>query len=161
KSGNTYVVMRHAESEKNTKGLINSDLKNVFHLTEDGKKQAKGSAEELKAEKYDVIISSPFPRCLETAQIVKETIGFQDAIRTDDRLWEVKSGTAYEGKPDGANYEFFGDYRERYDKAPEGGETFVELNTRVAEFLYDLEQKYAGKKILIITHATPISFMKG
>ena len=160
KSGNKYFAMRHGESEKNTKGVINFKLENVFHLTDLGKKQAQESAKSFDSEKVDLILSSPFARCLETAEIVREALGLQAEVVVDDRLWEIKSGDVYEGLADGKNLEFFKSPEERFEKAPEGGETFVDLNKRVGSLLHELEGKYKDKNILVVTHAAPISFMK-
>jgi len=58
KSSNTYFIMRHGQSENNVKEILNSDVKNVFHLTEKGKNDVQKTAETIK-EKFDLIISSP------------------------------------------------------------------------------------------------------
>ncbi len=152
KSGNKYVAMRHGESEKNVKGVLNHDLKNVFHLTEKGRMQVKETAQKLKNKKIDAILSSPFPRCLETAEIVRNEIGLNAEIITDNRLWEFRKGPKYEGKTLTEYYNDFKTFEERFEKAPEGGESLDDLNKRIGEFLYEIDNKYKNKNILFVTH---------
>ena len=160
KSGNKYFVMRHAESEKNVKGVMNSDLQNVYSLTEEGKHQAETSAKSLKKEKIDLVFSSPFERAKQTAEITKQTLEIKEEVVIDERLWELKTGPLFEGK---GYEEYRASFEEpdiRFYEAPEGGETLLEVNKRVGEFLYDLENKYKGKNILIVSHQAPIVAMR-
>ena len=153
KSGNKYFIMRHGEAEQNIKDLINSDPKNAFHLTEEGKRQATMAAQDIKNKKIDLIIASPFTRCQETAKIVREAIGLnEDALITDDLLGEFKKGPSFEGKKWEDYWKLFTNTKERFEKAPDGGETLLDLNKRVASFLYNIEQKYKNKNILLVSH---------
>lgn len=153
KSGNKYFVMRHGEAEENLKDLVNCDPKNVFHLTKEGEKQVAMAADDVKREKIDLIICSPFARCRETAEIVRKAIGLDEsAVIFDERLGELQAGAGYEGKTWSEYVKFFKGTAERFEKCPEGGETLLELSRRVGEALYDLEKTYADKNILIVTH---------
>ena len=71
KSGNTYFVMRHGESKNNLTDEISSAFNNDDGLTEKGKEEVKKSAELLKNKKIDLIITSPFLRTKETAEILE------------------------------------------------------------------------------------------
>ena len=37
----------------------------------------------------------------------------------------------------------------------ENGENYGDIRKRVGNFIYDMEKKYSGKNILIITHDAP------
>ncbi len=160
KSGNKYFAMRHGESEKNAQGILNHDLRNVFHLTEKGREMVKESVKELKDKKIDLIISSPFHRCKETAEIIRENLKIKEEIVVDNALWELKKGPLFEGKTLDEYHRFFANTAERFEKAPEGGETLLELNRRVGDFLYDLENKYKNKNILIVSHMATITALR-
>lgn len=161
KSGNKYFTMRHGEAEQNIGDFINSDSKNVFHLTDEGKKQVSTTAKAIAdKEKIDLIITSPFTRCLETAEIVREALGLdKNSVITDDLLGEFKKGQSFEGKKWEEYWKLFKDTRERFEKAPEGGENLFDLNKRVGELLYGVENKYTDKNILLISHEGPITAM--
>lgn len=160
KSGNKYFVMRHGESEKNLTNTINSDPKNISRLTKKGKDQVKIVAGDLKSMDIDILVTSPFERCLETARIVSSALALQEeSIIEDERISELKAGEQFEGKDWGEYIKYFTNPEERFSKAPEGGETLLELKKRVGNFIYDLENKYKNKKILIVSHEATINAM--
>lgn len=161
KSGNQYFTLRHGEAEQNLKDLINSDLSNnIYHLTDEGKKQISASVEQIKKEKIDMIITSPFLRCKEAAEMARAALGLdQSCVLEDERLVEFKKGPGFEGKKWEEYWGLFSGTKERFEKSPDGGENLNDLNKRAGEFLYDLENKYSGKNILVVTHQGVIASM--
>ncbi len=157
KSGNKYFAIRHGESEKNVKNIINSDPKNIFSLTERGRNEVRASAEKIKKLRIDLIFSSPFERCKETAEIIRNKLGMQESVIIDDRLRELKTGPELEGKNYDEYKSLFENPDDRFTKAPRDGETIIEMNKRAGHFLYELENKYSGKNILIVSHQAPIT----
>src|SRR3989338_5482369 len=153
KSGNRYFVMRHGWAESNEKNTISSKLENShkYPLTEKGKEQAKVSAEKLAGQKIDLILHSSFERTKETAFIVAEKIGLtKENIISDKRLSEMDWGVS-----DGRPVEECKDLLS-FTEIAQGGESFNDLRKRMGEFLYDVEKKYSGKNILIVSHGDPI-----
>lgn len=154
KAKNHYCVMRHGEAENNTLGVLSGKPDDPHHLTERGKEQAERSAEALKSMGFDMIITSPFLRTRETAAIVKEKLGLDDAdIVVDDSIGEYNMGS-WSGKKVSDLLLTF-PISERFERSPEGGETYADCKRRMGDFLYSCEKKYTGKSILIITHETP------
>jgi isoleucyl-tRNA synthetase len=152
---NTYYIMRHGQAENNTAGVLSGDFKAPHHLTEIGREQVAKSAETLKGTKFDIVFVSPFVRTQETMNIVKEKLGWKDMpIITDERIHEQDSGT-WNGKKVS---DFYRDYpfTERFINMPEKAETYAVIKKRMGDFLYDLEKKYEGKTILIISHETAL-----
>ena len=158
KSGNKYFAMRHGEAEQNISGIINSDLKNVFHLTEKGKDQVLQAGDKLKGKNITKIFSSPFDRCKETAFIVAEKLGIKkEDVKIDNRLFELRAGDQNEGKLWSDYVKNFKDTKDRFINAPEGGESLYDLSRRVGEFIYELESKYSNENILIVSHEAPVT----
>jgi len=159
KSGNTYLVMRHGQAESNAQHILCSEMKGCggsFGLTEEGKRKVLQTAETLKDKKIDLIIASPLKRTQDTAKIVAQTIGIEEgSIITDARLREIEFGVL-EGKPAGEYHKLFKTIREKFDAKPEGGENLMEVKHRVMSALEDIEKKYAGKTILLVTHEYPV-----
>ncbi|MCK5590868.1 MAG: class I tRNA ligase family protein, partial [Candidatus Pacebacteria bacterium] len=152
RSGNTYTVMRHGQSESNVGGYISSDIKNGDHITDIGKKQTKETAEKLKKEKIDLIIASSFVRTKETAEIVAETLGFDKKdIVYDERILEIKAGDLNK-KPYKEAFKYFDHTSEEFNSHMPKGENAKEIRERVMEFLYEIDKKYKDKNILIVTH---------
>lgn len=155
KSGNTYIKMRHGHGEHNdpkTEFLSCDNEVAPSHLTEEGKKNAQKTAQEIAQGGVDVIIASPLIRTQETAKILAQAAGLsEDAIVTDDRITEVNWGD-FNGKSFEEFRGYYASKRERFDKALPNGETWSQVKQRTAEFLYDLEEKYQNKRIVIVTH---------
>ncbi len=164
---NKFLAVRHGESESNLLDIISSNPKTKHHLTEKGREQAKITGEKLvdselltkNSKKVDVIYCSPFLRTKETAEIIAEQIGYpKDKIIYDERLHEIFAGEM-DGKPDKEYQALFSNRVEKFSKAPEGGETHMEVKKRMTDFLYDTDQKQEGKNILVVSHNTPIWLM--
>jgi isoleucyl-tRNA synthetase len=159
KSGNTYFIMRHGETESNTKNLVNTVMNSGSMLTEGGKEKIKESANKLKGEKIDLIISSPFNRTRETSKIVAGVLGLDvNNIVIDERLGEMQI-PSYEGKSWIEYHKDFPKTVENFDKANPGDESYKDIRKRVAAALFDIEKKYQNKKILIVTHGGPAWLM--
>ncbi|MDE2079113.1 MAG: class I tRNA ligase family protein [Patescibacteria group bacterium] len=161
KSGNRYFVMRHGEAEYNARGMLHSDQSVPDPLTEKGKADVRAVAEKLKGNFIDIIIASPYERTEETAAIVADVIGYDRLnIIVDERLREVAHGDGYTGR---ANDEYDKDWNRVVDtfaEAPKGGESFAAVKRRMGEFFYDIESRYAGKNILIVSHGHPLSLLE-
>ncbi|MEK7149869.1 MAG: class I tRNA ligase family protein, partial [Patescibacteria group bacterium] len=160
KSGNKYFIIRHGESETNAQNIVNSNIKhNHFHLTEKGKKEVLASAKKHKNKKIDIIFSSDFERTKETAEIFVDEIGLSKSkIIYDKRLREVNTGI-FNGKKPKAYHDYFKSLEEKFYKTPPEGENLNELKNRVTGFLYELEEKYKNKNILIVSHEYPVWLM--
>ncbi len=159
KSGNKYFMMRHGEADHNVKGVFNSGRKEVSHLTEKGKEEAKKSIYSFKDIEFDYIFSSPIVRAKETSNIIKEELNFEDDIIFDDRLKEIDFGD-YDG------FSVFNNDRSNLSKEEKinlkfpNGESPNDVRIRVGEFLYNLELKYKDKNILIVSHGDPLLFSR-
>ena len=155
KSGNTYIVMRHGQAESNVQNILCASVEGCggkLGLTEEGSKMVHQTAETLKGKNIDLIVASPLKRTHDTAKIVAETIGIkEDAIIIDNRLREIGFGVL-DGKNGQEYHKTFTTIREKFDRCPEGGETLTEMKARVMSTLEELEAKYEGKTILIVTH---------
>jgi len=154
KSGNKYFVMRHGGTGGNKKEIVSYKDEARDHLTEEGREQSRASAKSLKNKGIDFIVSSPFARTRETAEIVRSELGLpESAMVFDERLKEINPGDF-----DGKNWNEYHEYiynnagRKWFEGRIPGGESLKEVGKRVGECLYELENRYEGKNILIVTH---------
>lgn len=159
RSNNRYFVMRHGEAELNVKRIVNSDSSVKNPLTDLGREQARESAQTLKDKGIDLVIASPLPRTQQTAEIVRAELGLStDSLITDERLREIDFGE-HEGisKSDSdLVYMQGGDF---FSRGAPGGETLGNLKKRAGEILFDLETRFVGKNILMVTHDGTAWFM--
>lgn len=155
---NTYYVMRHGEADHNIANILSSDPKNPHHLTEKGREEVELVAQALKDKSIDVIITSPFIRTKETADIVVEEIAFKGEIQHDVRLSEYNFGDLNLQSIE-KYHNYYSTVGERLEKRLPNGENLREIKQRLGEFIYEIDAKYEGKTILIVTHDGPASLL--
>jgi isoleucyl-tRNA synthetase len=159
-SGNTYYMTRHGESEYNPQFLLNGELGVKNGLTEKGKAQIDASIESLRDAQIDLIYYSPLERTVETAQRIGEALGLPaEALIEDDRIREMRFGV-FEGKQVYEYHAFFGSGYNRLIMRPEGGESWTDIKKRVGDFLYEIEKKHTGRRILIVSHNGTLQMMQ-
>ncbi|MEI6494528.1 MAG: class I tRNA ligase family protein [bacterium] len=160
RSGNKYLLMRHGESDGNLNDLISCNVADDNHLTEKGRDEVKKTAEELKDKKIDFIFASDFVRTKETADILAAELGLKsEQIIFDQRLREWNVGKVNGGK--WADYDkTYPSKHDKLEKIPDGGESVREVKKRLGDIAYELENKYQGKNIVLISHGLPLFFLR-
>jgi len=140
-------VARHAETNYNVLGLCNDSPKVDVYLTDKGIEQAELLAESLKGAKFELIITSEFPRTKETARIVNQ---HHNAPTTEDsRINDVLTG--FEGKLASEFREARRSAENRWTVRLNGGESFEDEKLRVIAFLQDLKHR-SETSVLVVTH---------
>lgn len=160
-SSNNYYILRHGLNPHlaNHKGIIYPDSLNFsMGLNSEGRRQIKDLLPKLKKANIDLIFSSDFKRTKETARIVAEGLGLK--VILDKRLRDVNLGV-YQGKPQKELYDQFSSIEERFYRAPEGGENWLECRKRMVDFIKEIDKKYKGKNILIVGHGDPLGLLEG
>ena len=149
---NEYYVMRHGEAKSNVDMIIDCGMDPSNTLTEKGKAQAEDAFKNIDVD-FDMVISSPYLRTIETAKYSGKN------IETDDRLREFNMGV-FNGKKVDEYTQNLGDVEYlRLNTRAEGGETHREMMNRCMSLIEDLESKYFGKKILFVTHGGPMRML--
>ena len=148
---NEYFAIRHGEAGHNVANIMSSnpEEENSYKLTNKGKKEVQEKIKELKKMEIDLIFSSDFKRTLETAEIVSKGLGVR--VKIDKRLREINAGN-FNGRGIEEYRGFFAKMADRFEKRPEGGENLRDVAKRIAEFFKEAEEKYQGKKILLVSH---------
>ncbi len=155
KSNNKYILARHGEAENNVSDTISGwPEKTKHHLTLKGKVQVEKTAEKLSKEKVDLIFASPITRTKETAELISKILKIKKVF-CDERLLEINTGD-FNGCHDGKYHDYFSADEEKFVKRPPNGENLTDLRARIFGFLRDLEKKYSGKTIVIVSHEYPI-----
>ncbi len=156
KSDNKYFVMRHGGTEGNEKEIVSYKNQATDNLTEKGEQQVRSEVGNYKDKKIDIVICSPFTRTRETAKIVCSELGLDESnVVFDDKLREVDPGD-FDGKTWTEYHKYIYDTGIGwFDRVIPNGEALRDVKKRTAQVLYELEEKYKGKNILIITHGGP------
>lgn len=157
KLNNHYFIIRHGEALSNTSNVISCwPEKASFPLTQKGREQVSESAKQLK--NIDYIFSSDLLRTKETAGIIGKEIGIKP--KYDKRLREYNFGIF-----NNSSIEYFeknfGTGLERFTLKPIKGENYNQIKKRMLSLLKDLEEKYKGKNIVLVSHQVPIIMLIG
>lgn len=158
---NTYLIMRHGESEANVADLVvsNPDIGCAnYGLTPLGKSQAERTAMAYSGEKIDLILCSDFKRTRETASIVAKLLDLpepKEDIRLRERYfgeWEGHSSAAYEI--------VWSKDREDASQTQHGVESTESVRARAISLIRNLENQHEGKVILLVAHGDTLQIMK-
>ena len=161
---NTYFVMRHGQSLANHEELIISTPERGvegYGLTKEGEEQVRVSAEQAKSEGVlgttAIFVSSDFARAKETAEIASRVLGALEPTITP-LLRERNFG------------QFEGTHNSNYEKAWEvdavkashegtGIEEVRDVRTRALKLISELEEKYQGKNIVLVSHGDTLQIL--
>lgn len=149
-------VIRHGETEWNKEKRSQGRLDSA--LTTKGEEDARLLGKRLKDTEFLQIISSPSSRTLETARLVKRERPIP--LITEDRLMEIDLGP-WQGKTEAEIKVQYPEAFDAYWNQPEayiseGGETFLQVQQRLMQFLVDLEETIKDGNVLIVTHGVVI-----
>ena len=156
---NSYLLMRHGESDANVSGVIVSDPKigcERFGLTDRGSKQIIASVKGYKGEAITQIVCSDFLRTLQTAQLVANTLNLPQPEQ-EEGLRE-----RFFGKWEGMSAEHYENIwqRDEMDKhSGDGVERPKEVAQRGLMVLQSLEQQYQGEVILLVSHGDMLQIL--
>lgn len=147
-----YIV-RHGRTVWNKAGLIQgtSDVE----LLPEGIEMAQKTGEGLKDVPFDAVYASPLSRALDTAKLI--LLGRNQEIFVEPMLTEmgfgICEGQLYQPGENGDPLEGFYDHPDLY-KAPEGGESFYDIDNRALAFLKMVEERHGAQdRILVVAHA--------
>lgn len=119
---------------------------NDVELSELGIKQAEEQGAHIDATAFDQVFCSDLKRAVKTAQIV---FGTHVPITPDPRLRECNYGEQ-NGKPVNDKHPL-----NHLTVAFAGGESYADVQRRVADFLVFLRKNFEGKRIAIVSHQAP------
>jgi len=164
---NQYYIIRHGYSWRDKKNISSCwPEKPSRRLTVKGKKQVKEASEKLKKKKINLIFSSDLLRTKQTAEIIGKELGLKPKF--DKRLREVNVGI-FNGRPIDEVGRFWDEerkllplnyYKKRFQIAPPKGENYSDIEKRLSDFIKEMEKKYNGRGILIVSHQRPLTLLE-
>ncbi len=151
---NSYYLMRHGRSLANEEGIIISTPENGcigWGLAEEGRNQIRRSLENQSVlNERTLIYCSDFKRTRESAEEASDILGAEEPRQTV--LLRERNFGSYEKTGD-ANY---AKVWEKDALDPDNGAEGVESPRHVRErflmLIIELEERYQGRKILLISH---------
>lgn len=145
-------VTRHGETEYNVQNRYAGSTD--VPLNAKGFCQAKELASKLDSIHFDVIISSPLIRAMQTAEVIQKVFSVPMIIMSE---FAERNVGVYEGLTRDEARAKYPDLWTRLgswplDDAPTGGETIRQFDARIASGLVKLETKHSNNKVLLVCH---------
>jgi broad specificity phosphatase PhoE len=133
-------------------------------LIEEGRRQAREANGSFDGIPFDVVISSPLSRALETAEIIagvrREDIVVEDGC-TERSFGEMEGLTPAQVRERLPQVRYVRIGHVDYSLNPPGGETFDQLQARARRFLERTLEFHSGKKILLFGHENFLQQLHG
>ncbi|HUS42846.1 MAG TPA: histidine phosphatase family protein [Ilumatobacteraceae bacterium] len=154
-SPTTLVLVRHGESNVTVNRVIGGH-RTCSGLSDLGRRQADRLRERLATTRElaaDVLISSSFPRALETAEAIAPAFG-DLTIEVDPGFGEHDPGPEIDGMTFEGYVERFGtpDWSDPHVEVFPGGETIAAFHARVGAALSATIEAHRGTSIVIACH---------
>ncbi len=149
-----FYLIRHGAND-----LVGNSIagwRPAVHLNQEGRDQAARLAEKLAGEKLQLLYSSPLERALETAQPLAQRTGLE--IRIAKEIGEVQFGEWTGRKfaelgPD-PRWQLWNRFR-GLARTP-GGESMIDLQSRMVAFLQQLWEGNPDATIALFSHGDPL-----
>ena len=146
-----YCV-RHGQSVHNQEQTIAGQLDS--ELTPLGFEDARSVANALGRSDFDIVYCSDLLRARQTAEIIMTTLRVSCPVVYSPLIRELDYGRFTE-KPVTETFQVL-NYKRLPDRRYPDGESFYDLQERVREFLGQVLDESAGKRILVAAHAGSI-----
>lgn len=154
----TIYLIRHSVPMKNRNNINNSDNLQIWNeknpLSVEGEEKAKEYFEREEFNNVDYIVSSKYVRTISTAKYLAEKNNLN--ININENFGERKHGiSSWSELPEGF------ERRQLIDKEYKigDGENQIEVASRMYKSLFDILNSTNYKKIVIVSHATAITFL--
>lgn len=148
------TIIRHGTTPLNEQGRYQGSRVDP-DLSVTGREFVEKVGQVFDAKPFDVVISSPLKRAVETARIL---VGSEKEIQTDGRIRETdfgeidgkKPGNLREEHPD--VYDFRGLSNDLLGNYIQDVESWAEIEVRLDSFFKDLINEYNEENILLVCH---------
>jgi 2,3-bisphosphoglycerate-dependent phosphoglycerate mutase len=133
-------------------------------LIEEGRRQAREANGSFDGTHFDVVISSPLSRALETAEIIagvrREDVVVEEGC-TERSFGEMEGLTPAQVRERLPQVRYVRIGHVDYSLNPPGGETFEQLRERARRFLERTLKLHGGKRILLFGHENFLQQLHG
>ena len=137
----TICFIRHGETDWNSSGRLQGS--EDIELNNSGRGQAIQIARYFENEQWDIVVSNPLKRALETAHIIASRLAIP-TVHVIDELKERSYGSASGLLPE--------ERRRRFPNGIPDQEEFEHLRLRAEMGLNKIVNDFKGKRIIVVSH---------
>lgn len=148
------LLARHAESEANTRGIVNGDPSVAYRLSPEGRAQAQALGRHLAGRGIDLCVMTEFARTRETADIA---LAGRDVPRLIVPELNDPGFGFLEGRTLAETREWFTAHSPAV--RPDGGERRVDTIERYCRG-FRLVMARPEATVLVVAHALPVAVMR-
>ncbi|MDQ0028446.1 histidine phosphatase family protein [Arthrobacter bambusae] len=148
----TFALVRHGQTDWNAQRRLQGSTD--IPLNDVGRGQARDAVAVLSGYEWDVIVSSPLSRAVETAELIAAGLGLSVDRRVPE-LTERGFGPA-EGLQAGSELEAL-----RIPGGFRGAESEDEAACRGLAALEALSEEFRGRRVLVVAHGTLLRLSLG
>lgn len=161
RSATTISTIRHAHTEYNAQRRYAG--RREIRLSEKGLQEARAAAAELARTRFDLVVTSPLKRAVQTAQIfAAERVPVKTCELCTERNFGILEGLTWEEvrkvKPPVLLIQVGYDL---HTVNPQGAEPFEDVWQRAREFRRFLFQEHRGLDILVVSHGVFLQLFNG
>ncbi|MDP2586206.1 MAG: histidine phosphatase family protein [Candidatus Komeilibacteria bacterium] len=161
KLNNRYYVMRHGNSQANVARLIASwptHSINKFGLTKKGQQEVLRSLKRAGfLNQQTIIYSSDFLRTRQTSEIARRYLKIKKVFITP--LLRERNFGQLEFKSSKHYAKAWAYDRKNPRLRPYGSESVLDVQKRLLKLIGDLEKRYQGQTILLVSHGDPLKIL--
>ncbi len=149
------IIVRHGQTVSNSEHKLDGQKNTPMSLL--GKKQIDELAKKLKTIKFDLIVSSPLSRALNTASAIAKEQNYEKNIDIEMAFTEINCGdcTGLSRKEIELKYpDLVNEWQLNTDPRFPNGENMEDVEKRAIKAFMDIIKNNKGKTILIVGHGT-------
>jgi glucosyl-3-phosphoglycerate phosphatase len=159
---NRFAIMRHGQSKANVRGIIvgwiENDRRGAYGLSELGSQQTLAAVRSCGLPRDTVICASDFSRASQTAEIVRAHLGAPEVV-ISQALRERCFGD-WEGTTTGNYAQVWAADATNSARADGNVEPADAVLDRATAFVVDLERRYSGRDILLVSHGDILQILQ-
>lgn len=120
-------------------------------LSEEGKRQAEKTAKDIRLKEAEMIVSSPYTRALQTAQIISRETGLSVEVDVDLHEWIPDQENRY--KTSEESFAFAREFASHNGEYPPGERLRWETRSQMRQRVRRVVERYAGcQKVILVAH---------
>ncbi len=155
-------TVRHGLTELNRDKRVGGRID--APLIDEGRRQAREASESFDGTPFDLVISSPLSRAIETAEIItgvnRKDIVIEEGC-TERAFGEMEGLESAQVRETLPQVQYMRIEEVDYSLNPPGGETFEQLHERARGFLSRILELHGGKKVLLFAHENFLQQLHG
>jgi broad specificity phosphatase PhoE len=151
--------LRHGETSYSRTGAYCGEVD--AELTAEGAQMAEAFAEAYRSVPWAAVYVSPKKRTIATAKPLCDVLGLEMQLRGG--LEEIHYGKWEDKSVDYVKQHYWDDYihwlTEPAWNPPTGGETSVQIATRAAQVITEIQEKHRNGNVLVVSHKATIRIL--